>query len=293
MTFQRTPAGLSNLHVFYAVDAIVFVEGGLSRSFEDVLSGGFDDQSSDIAFWQKCFLELGPSMTLRFRAVGSKPTLVKIAQEVANGAVTGVYVAMDRDFDNLLGRLISSPKVLYTFGYSWENDVWTAAVLEEVFYTLCPVCRTTVKINHIIVTSFGSFERGTRWPTYADFICVKHEIALLPRQSPHKVIKTSTGSPPTLNTVTLRQCVLDAKSKRTVPITAGAKVSVKPLLDCCGHIIGAFGYSLLIYLFRRFCKGTTYPRHLMDSVAIDKFFEKIRRGQLTEARAHYERQFSS
>src|SRR5665213_77182 len=136
MSFQHSPAGLSNLHIFSRVDAIVFVEGGESRSIADVRSGKFDSISSDVAFWQRCFSELGPPIKLQFRAVGAKPTLLDLAREVAQG-VTGVYVAMDRDFDHLMGQAIRAPGVLYTFGYSWENDVWTEMVIEEVFYTLC------------------------------------------------------------------------------------------------------------------------------------------------------------
>jgi hypothetical protein len=293
MTFQRTPAGLSNLHVFSGVDAIVFVEGGSSRSLQEVRSGQFESESSDIAFWQKCFFELGPRMTLQFRAVGSKRTLVAIAREVASGKVTHVYVAMDRDFDHLLGHMINSPKVLYTFGYSWENDVWTQTVLEEVFYTLCGVCRATIKIQRIIATSFGAFERDLHWPTYADFLCMKQGIPLLPRQSPQKVMKVSRGTAPAMNNAALRQCIREAKAKRVHAINAGMKANISPLSDCCGHVIGAFGYAVLVHLFRKFCKGTVYPRHLMDSVAIDKFFEKVRQGHSVALRAHYERQLTA
>jgi hypothetical protein len=293
MTFQRTPSGLSNLHVFLNVDAIVFVEGGVSRTLHEVQSGEFDNESDDIPFWQKCFAELGPRLTLQFRAVGSKPTLIAIAQQVADGVVTGVYVAMDRDFDPLLGLAITAPRVLYTFGYSWENDVWRQAVIEEVFYTLCGVCRYTVKISQIIATSFARFERDIRWTTYGDFLCVKHGIPLLPRRSPQRVMTEARTSAPAINRTALHLCIREAKAKRTGAMSAGVRIKTDPLLDCCGHVVGAFGYSLLVYLFKKFCKGTTYPRHLMDSVAIDKFFERIRSGQLVEVRSHYEQQLTA
>jgi len=282
--------------LFLRVDAIVLVEGGLSRTVQEIHSGQFESESQDIAFWQKCFRELGPERRLRFWAVGSKATLTEIARQVAGGSVLNVYVAMDRDFDNLIGKIIDSPRVLYTFGYSWENDVWNGEVIEEVFYTLCGVCRDTtkVKVNEIITSATAAFNRDMRWATRADFLCFKHEIGWLPRHSPQRFIsKASHGRAPSINKSAIKQCVREARSKRTGGITAGALIKFNPLADSCGHLIGTFGYWLLVYLFRGFCKGTTYPRDLIDSVAVDKLFEKIRQGSFGVLRAHYRHQLTA
>ena len=292
MSFQHSSAGLSNLHIFAGVDAIVFVEGGESRSITDVRSGQFDSTSTDVAFWQKCFSEFGPQITLQFRAVGAKPTLIDLAREVATGSVTSVYVAMDRDFDHLLGLEIRAPRVLYTFGYSWENDVWRQSVLEEVFYTLCNTCRTTVKVNQTIVSSFSGFERDLRWPTYADYICVKHGVAMLPRSGAQRLMKNTRAAPPALEKAALRRCVRDARSKRSAAVNAGDRIKLNPLVDCCGHLISVLGYSLLVHLLKRFCKGTTYPRSIVNSLAIDRLFSEIRRGGFQELRTHYQEQLT-
>ena len=296
MNFQRTPAGLSNEYLFLGVDAIVFVEGGLSRSEHDVYAGAFDGESQDIAFWQRWFSELMPNLKIQFRAVGAKPTLHAIALKIADGSVTHVYVAMDRDFDNLRGRIINSPKVLYTMGYSWENDVWNAVIAEDVFYALCGVCRnTTAKaMKEILAESFSAFDRDVYWATKADFLCVIHDIALLPRQSPRRVIKEAThGLPPKINKKAILLLMREAKTKRIGSINTNSRIRLEPRRDCCGHLIGAFAYSLLIYLFRRFCKRKSYPTELIDSIAMDKLFEKIRQGSFDTLRAHYQHQLTA
>lgn len=296
MSFKRTAFGLSNMHMFSRVDAIVLVEGGLSLSVQEVNAGGFSKESQDISFWRKCFSELGPQVKLQFRAVGSKPTLHEIALQVAEGNVSHVYVAMDRDFDNLLGRVIDSPKVLYTFGYSWENDVWTQEAVKEVFYTLCGICRNTTEanINEILATSFSGFVQDVRWATKADFLCVMHAIPFLPHKSPQMVIShRRRGAPPLIDREALRRCVRHARINKTARIGAGAKIRLDSRVDCCGHLVGAFGYSILVYLLKKFCKGTTYPRHLLDSIAIDKFFEILRHGYFQPVRMHYQRQLAA
>src|ERR1051326_5308482 len=294
MSLLHTSAGLSNLHIFVGVDAIVFVEGGSSQSVEQVLAGRFESKSDDVGFWQYCFSELEPNLRVQFRAVGSKPTLVTIAQGVASGLVTSVYVAMDRDFDNHLGHMIRAPRVLYTFGYSWENDVWKREVLEEVFYTLCPVCRTTVVIGPITLAALDGFERTLRWPTYADFLCVTHGISLLPRRGGQRVLSVSKSVPPSIERSAIRQCMRRAKAERTRAIRPAARVKTNPLVDCCGHLVSTFGHSLLGYLFRKFCKGSsTHPRQLLDAIALNTFFEKIRQGNYAEVRLHYQQQLTA
>lgn len=73
----------------------------------------------------------------------------------------------------------------------------------------------------------------------------------------------------------------------------GGAVSLIPLVDCCGHLIGAFGYSVLSYLFKRFCKGSGQSRNVVYMVAIDKLFDKIRQGSLGGLRDHYLRQLTA
>jgi hypothetical protein len=56
MSFRRTSPGLSNMHLFLNVEAIVFVEGGSnSYSLEEVERGLYNCESIDLLFWSKIF----------------------------------------------------------------------------------------------------------------------------------------------------------------------------------------------------------------------------------------------
>lgn len=292
---QHSPQGLSNLYLFYRVDAVVFVEGGESRSIQDILAGKFDSESQDVAFWQKCFTLLKPTAKLTFRAVGAKPTLKEIARHIATGAITHVYVAMDRDFDHLSGELLSAPGVFYTQGYSWENDVWNTEVIEEVFHILCGICRETAnaKVKQIIGTTMNGLARDIRWAIKADYLCLRHGLPCLPRQAPNKVItEAKHGNPPSINRAAIRQCIQYARNHRNAKVV-GPVGATNPLADCCGHVIGAFGYSVLGHLFRKFCKRKSHPRDLVDSVAINTLFERIRAGSFPSLRQYYEQQLTA
>src|ERR1700737_2950464 len=126
MSFRRTNAGMSNLHLFHGVDAVVFVEGGHGSFTLDQLSQGFyNNQAYDIKYWQIVFASFAPEKNFHFRAVGSKDSINELMNLIVSNKVKHVLVARDRDFDHLTGALRPSPGIFYTIGYSWENDVWT------------------------------------------------------------------------------------------------------------------------------------------------------------------------
>jgi hypothetical protein len=119
MNFRRTNAGISNLYLFLGVDAIVFVEGGdTSYSLAELEKGLFNDQAEDLKYWEIIFRTFEPAKTFHLRAVGSKNSLLELADLVSSAKIKRVLVAMDRDFQNLTGELKTGPGVIYTSGYS-------------------------------------------------------------------------------------------------------------------------------------------------------------------------------
>ena len=122
MNFHRTPSGLANLHLFYGVDAIVFVEGGdPSLSLAEIVRGEYDGISLDIRFWSIVFGTYAPLRRFQFRAVGSKPNLLALADYISDNSISNVIVCADKDTDDITGALRTDPAVLYTRGYSWER----------------------------------------------------------------------------------------------------------------------------------------------------------------------------
>ena len=88
MSFTRTPSGLSNQHLFFKVDYVVFTEGGTqSLSVQNLVSSTFDSEATDLHYWQAVFAYACPQLTVRFLPVGSKSTLLQLARLVAKSVV--------------------------------------------------------------------------------------------------------------------------------------------------------------------------------------------------------------
>src|SRR6267378_8219817 len=99
MSFRRTNSGMSNLHLFHGVDAVVFVEGvPTSFTLEQLEQGLFNNQAEDLKYWRIVFTTFVNGKTFHFRAVGSKNALIELSTLIISKQIRRVIVAMDRDF---------------------------------------------------------------------------------------------------------------------------------------------------------------------------------------------------
>lgn len=135
MTFKRSSSGQQNLHLFKGVDLIVYTEGGEHETLtkEDILNGASYDQSDDIKFWSKIFSKLRPGRRVKILSVGGCEPLKEIAQDIVNGDLSNVCVAMDKDYSVFWGSKIDHRNVLYTRTYSWENELFHTEIIFRAF----------------------------------------------------------------------------------------------------------------------------------------------------------------
>jgi hypothetical protein len=279
MAFTRTPSGLSNQHRFYGVDAVVFLEGGKnSYTTQEVLGDKFESNALDIKFWQKLFGFYKPEKKYQFRSIGSKKTANEIAEFVVQGIVKNVYVAMDRDHDRLNNKLKNVPGIFYSFGYSWENDVWNAEIIEDVFHALIPVCQTTIKVKNDINKIYQQFLKDARWPVYADILLIsKGKAGLFPRGTSNKgLIKPDNNkSKPYIDRERVHILLKKARSSRNDKIYLDTKIKFDVKTDCYGHFFADFCFKVIAFLAHKY-GGEKLIKSQVFSIGIDNFFEKFK-----------------
>ncbi len=296
MAFTRTSSGLSNQHRFYGVDAIVFLEGGKkSYTTQEVLAGQFKSYSLDIKFWQKLFQFYKPDKKYQFRSIGSKKTANEIAEFVVQG-VKNIYVVMDRDHDRLNNKLKNVPGIFYSFGYSWENDVWDADIIEEVFYAFIPVCQTTVKVKNDINEIYQQFLRDARWPVYADILLISNgKAGLFPRKGSNKgLIKPDDNKlKPYIDRSRVHQLLKEARFSKNDKIYLDTKIQFDVKTDCYGHFLADFCFKVIAFLAHKH-SGEKLIKSQVFSIGIDKFFEQfISQPKLSILRDYYSNYFNS
>ena len=282
MSVSRTSAGISNEHLFYGAEAIVYVEGGDTTSVYSPLSA-----SVDLLFWRGLFEYFLPGRRFHFKPRGGKSTLLQIVDQLLSGTVTAVVVCLDRDLDHIGGLRVHSA-VLYTHGYSWENDVWSGEIVEEVFYTLCGVDRNQVQVREPISEALRLFARSLRWPVRADVTLGTCGRTVVPRHGFRCVTPPDRGWP-TIDRVFLRGCTRNARSDTPgVVHKLPDHVQVDVFRDVYGHLLGFFCYRMLTHLVRTHC-GQIINKHSANALAISTFRQHMR----PEILDYYRRQFAS
>jgi hypothetical protein len=278
VSFHRTPSGLSNLHLFYRVDAIVFVEGGDPRcSLSEILEGVHDTVSHDIRFWSIIFATYAPFRRFQFRAVGSKLNLLKLADHVVAHSISNVVLCVDRDSDDVTGEMRTTEPVLYTRGCSWENDVWNASTVADVFYDLSTLARDTVDVRPAAESAFERFLLSMKRVTEVHILLLQNGMDGLDRSTIRSALRTSKRLPPEIDRTHLHDMIRERCKSVQERVQTRQKRSAQPLADCDGHVLADFGYHLLAHLLRRYCKMTTIPKDLISAAALTRFERQVTR----------------
>lgn len=111
-------------HEFFGAKAIIYVEG--------------DD---DVMFWHEVFSQVTKEK-FEVEPMGGSSSLDKYIEQIANGQLNAI-AARDADFLAHSGKIVSSPRVVYTRGYSIENSLYTS---ESIHHMAKAFCKTN-KVN--------------------------------------------------------------------------------------------------------------------------------------------------
>jgi len=248
MAFTRTTFGISNQHLFYNVDLVVFVEGGeKSFTLDEVKNNFYSDHSIDIIFWKKLFEEYHEPKTIKFKAIGSKSTILQIASEVIDNEIANVYVAMDKDFDEPLGNLIKHKNVLYTFGYSWENDVWNEKLIKSILYQLTA---EDIK-DELVDIPYYQFLDDVKVYVYTDAYLSTKRNSFFPRPTGHlRLVECRKNNQPSFKKEEAKKLLFKKGVNLSTVYKFGKKKSINAKVHCYGHLFGDFCRHIIHYLLR-------------------------------------------
>lgn len=281
--FLRTPNGLNNLNLFHSVDYIVYLEGGESLTKSDVYLGNFTEETDDVIFWSGIFRFILKAHSFKFKSIGSKATLMEICGDITNGNITSVLVAMDNEFDEILGHRIAHPKVFYTFGYSWENDVWNEKIITDVIFSM-----TGFPVKSDINKQYNQFLRQIKLAVYADGYLFKKEKSFFNRSNGRMFcIDCNPSYLPSVKTGKILDHLSNLNIKKSTVYSFGAKNRIEPQKFCYGHLLADFCYQLILHYITKTHKLSKIPKDIIFRLALHKFFERFTEQQVY---SYYEKQ---
>ena len=290
MSFVRTDSGLSNLHLFEGADAVVYLEGGARLSSEEIEKGNFSASSDDIRFWQEIFDHFRPDKRIAFKSIGSKTAVLKIAEKIEAGSVSSVIAVMDRDFDHLQSKVISHPNVLYTHGYSWENDCWQELAVQSAATSLCGTSKNSSQgaaiaqdVSLLYKKISVQLNRHVRMDAGLRLL----DLPYFDRDTFQRYVLVRAGKPE-LNTPQLRATANAARTSRTSKLTFPG-LTVSCMKDCYGHLAGWICYRILCsILSKNRASDASISKSYASAMVVSKLINAINQPPLLSINQHYQ-----
>ncbi len=286
MGFHRTNSGISNKPLLFGLHVIVYLEGGKKLKYDNVQEGNYHSSTEDIGYWQTLFDVYFPKeIKFEFRSIGSKRNIENMIPDVESGEIENTILAMDRDFDNITERLKKSKNILYTCGYSWENDAWNKESVKEVLKSLSTTCRTQlIEANHIIDEYYDECSLKLEKAVYIDAMLLSQgKPSFFDHGNYRKYIGNNNNIP------SIDQTIIDEEMSSVGEYADNYKFEVSVLQDCFGHLFSELGYQILKHLLE---KNDTLQKSAISSFIIAQFGGLLKDGELPYLDQHYRTEFS-
>lgn len=270
-SFTRTNSGLANQHAFYNCDYVVFLEGGeISYNVTDVYSGSFNENTNDIIFWENIFKKFLKHKKIKFKSVGSKTTVKDIGNDIMNANITTVMVAMDSEFDQLHGGAISHPNILYSKGYSWENDVWCPDVINSVLkqVTAKEIAEADIKTN--IINFFQNISIGVAADAYLFLI----GDSFFSRSGTLKCVDCQSKDLPFVKSDVIK-ALLKEKNLKTSMLTQFKKQnSINSAEFCFGHLLADYCVQVINHYLKNRENLSAIRKDILNRIALGNYFNE-------------------
>ena len=235
--FTRTDSGISNLPRFHRVDKIVYVEG----------------RGGDERYWSVIFGSFGPKQAkIKFSSLGDCNAVDAMAAKICIGSIKESIAVLDADFKALLGTTRKHKNVIYSFGYSYENDLFTRDVSRSLVNTLSAGAASTQCLQEFdAMVDRGAFR--LRRLVAIELMYFMNNLPLLFVRQKHTggiAIDASACNPVQFQSVksliaTARQRYADVQIRPTHACVRKVR-SGNPLRWVFGHLVRQYAYHLII-----------------------------------------------
>lgn len=245
--FTRTPSGLSNQNAFHGVDFTVYVEGGTSFSKSNVIDNNkYTERSSDIHFWEKLFNEYNDSFTYKFKSIGSKTTVSSIATDILEGNIDNVITAMDSEFDVIHSNQKDHPRILYTYGYSWENDVW---VKDTIKFILSINSEKQIDEDWIDSVIDDFYQKMDIYTKLEGYFFLDNDKCIIPKSKCGRLIKRQEN-PPVLCNDQLKELIKDIEINDDDFDSFVSENNITPKEHCYGHFLEDYFIQIIFFYLK-------------------------------------------
>lgn len=277
--FERSRFGQQNRSLFLGCDVVLYVEG---RGRGSSGANGYD-----FLFWKRMFEAVRPELRLEIIQKGSKTNVLAILSDWGHNPPQGVYCAVDSDYDVLRGEMLAHPQLLFTYGYSFENDILFSDNIVETFFANCPVDYASCNVDELVSGWYSQLDRIGRRLARCDAATTKNGWAVIDREKFQRYLSRVADRDVRFRIDQVRYSIKNANRKPRPPLVVNYRNDICGRRHLLGHLIFEFAYRVYLALLARFWSSTNFSRDVLTSVAITSLFSLIRSGSTHPVAHHY------
>lgn len=251
----RSDGGLSNQHLFYGVDLIIYTEGGPPHtSINHAINQGCDE-THDSAFWGAIFRSLRPNLSIHVKSVGSKDIAKQISARVHEAQISNIVICVDRDFDEPWTIATGEPPECRSWAYSWEGDLARLDVMEATFFRLRPPSIRARQIFEDYAAWHAQFIESVR-----NSVCRDKERVLagsngvFVRDKPQRCLANLSNAAPTINESLLQQRA-ESPLETDQPIIPIEEAEICAHRNCFGKVLILANYHAIMFFTQKLKRG--------------------------------------
>ncbi|CTQ44520.1 DUF4435 domain-containing protein [Roseibium aggregatum] len=288
MTLRRSASALYSINIFYQVDVVVFCEGGEPLSYDQAISRSHSDGTLDSLYWETIIDCYDFQKKYHIKSVGSKGTLVRIAEDVRDLNIESISICMDSDYERIQATNYDGPRVAWTMGYSWENDVVSPPVLENILSMLMGAGTQGIAARRDLQERVSKLEQELqRWTEIDISLCARGKCGIFDREKPLAAIDMS--DPPRARQAALTQRLAAAgyqrKPRKVVSVRSGDVGIV-----CFGKLISRALYHSIVAILRSVVATLRLDYELFMRIAISETIKAAKAKKLPDFLDHIQSQ---
>jgi hypothetical protein len=268
--FRRTTSGIQNQHLFHNVDLIVFVEGGpVSFTKAEVDEGNFTEVSNDVVYWRNVFSRFKSDSIIKFKSIGSKNTIKAISEDIIQNNISTVLVAMDNEFDEILGQRVAHKNVFYTYGYSWENDIWNENIVIDIINEV-----SGVEIDRSMISkNLAKFLKEIKYAVFCDGYLFSKGNSLFPRsKGTLAFVNCNSSDLPHIKSEELKNRIDSKGVKKSTVYGFARRKNIETKRHCFGHLLADYCYQLIMHFLKNRLNMPSVHKEIASRMGINKFF---------------------
>lgn len=143
MIFTRTKAGMNNYKLFYDAEVMVYIEGKAN----DISPGS--PVPYDQAYYEALLKRIFSGKKFKVKCVGNKTSVLAYADELQKAGISNSFVIVDRDYDGVINSLFPNKNIVYSYKYSWENELFNIRTAHGVLKEIVPLELPGSAIKHL------------------------------------------------------------------------------------------------------------------------------------------------